>query len=288
MQFSVCIHISLCLVWMTLCIKSCPTAQFFHQHSALLCQLARAVNVHTCFHVHRGLAFLTDECQSQEKLSHFYYTLSTTSQVFKALTKTWCGGQGWGWELTVARLWPTHSCSHCSKQTPKGLCSSFSLECWLSFSVSLASTAFSKMFLYLSPRVINRTAIWASFVFSIRHDIPKMSWSNISWKSACWILGQSMLWADYLVSKPQLAGGTYSFGGLHSANMWGWHIHWHCIQRLGMARQPSLRGPSYFSHPEEKFCLQKWERHYRPKIRNDAWLKTQAAILRTQLHGALG
>lgn len=182
MQFSVCIHISLCLVWMTLCIKSCPTAQFFHQHSALLCQLARAVNVHTCFHVRRGLAFLTDECQSQEKLSHFYYTLSTTSQIFKAFTKTWCGGQGWGWELTVARLWPTHTCSHCSKQTPKGkvipnsglhLCSSFSLECWLLFSVSLASTAFSKMFLYLSPRVINRTAIWASFVFSIRHGIPK-------------------------------------------------------------------------------------------------------------------
>lgn len=123
------------------------------------------------------------------------------------------------------------------------------------FSVLLASTAFSKVFLNLvqeSSIELLQLPFGLHLYFEF-DTYQRMSWSNISLKTPCWILGHSMLCANYLISKPQLASGTYSFWGLHSANMWCWH-HWHCIQRFGMARQPSLRGPC---DPEEGFCLQK-------------------------------
>lgn len=76
------------------------------------------------------------------------------------------------------------------------------------FSVLLASTTFRKMF----PCVAQEWSIGLHLYFEF-DTYQRMSWSNVSLKAGCFILGHSSLWANYLFSKPQLAGGTYSFWG---------------------------------------------------------------------------
>lgn len=76
-----------------------------------------------------------------EKIGRFPLYPQSYSPELQDLPRDYWGHQGWEWEFVVDRLWPTHTCSHCCRQTPKGkvipnsgldFWPPFSLECWLS------------------------------------------------------------------------------------------------------------------------------------------------------------
>ena len=150
----------------------------------------------------------------------------------------------------MATLWPTHTWSHCSRQTPKGKSSltvAYISGLFPYLSVGFLLSVFASPYCLqwnvplFSPRALNWTtspAIWASFVFWIQH-IPKnaLDGSIQDLKSAFWNLGYARLRANYLISKLLLAGGTYFCWGLYNVNMMGWH-HWHCVQKPEVASQP--------------------------------------------------